>query len=880
MQATRHHFEPRVSAMWVVALSALMLVSACGGGDAGNGGGGGGGGSTPASTPAVAGFSVTITPASLTVGQGQEGQVEVTVQRDAGFTEPVSVTLNSPPAGITAEPLVLPAAQTRALLSIHPSADLAAGSVLKLDIGATAAGITRTGSSNLTVSAPQAQAQSRIATALGAGTLDIGTSLLYRAYALLGDKRLPDAYLGAGSAEEDSLLFDEIRIRFASLPLATQAALRPFIVRPADPRSVWNASAGAAGSGATVQALRVSRLAASASTCAAASVSGTWISKRSAGHPVRVWAQCTGLAATDADSVVLIDKTLAVLDKVYTPMTALMGEPLPDLEGDDNAIDLYILDDGRYVNRRTENFKPNGLASTYGDYPETERGKGASAFVTLRRSALFTSRFHNTVIHEFFHVLQRAHNNDFSIKPVAGDPKAYELHWFIEASAAWASAYFDRTIAGWADGRGAYADVYVRFKNIFLPGHEALNTPGGSASQNSHDYSAFIWPYFVEKETGSATFMKTIWNGLDTVADFDAADAVIDKAYPFATHFKRFALRNINTVLLPGDPLPEAKRHLSLDKDQFVDDKTEPPYVRAALVADQDYAGDALEVKNLSARYVRLTVPDGNTKIRKVTVDVRELLPADGLDVQALVLTENGWLAEPIDISPDKVVFCFDNGPSTASVRGSFRELVLIVSNHALKSSADIAGKLKVSPKSQPCAEVWEGTVTQILRSDTPLSTSTFTSKVDVVLEFDPIAVTSGGEIAYRLKSGAFTWNVLHDIYVRNPPCRSTVTGAGALPLTPYQPLVPSGGGANLSIFPETLQYGGSGVSVVTVTSVSNCNDSHVDVTTVDPSYTLVWWNESVPGEISADGRSIRRKYSTPNGVSYDIQLDKKLGAE
>ena len=849
---------PGRAALWAGAVSIVMLLSACGGGA-----GGGNGTSAPA-----AGFSVTAAPASLTVGQGQEALIEVTVQRDAGFTEPVNLALSLPPAGITADPLVLPASQTRGLLSIRVSADLAAGTVLKLDVTGTAAGTSRAASSNLTVSAPQAYAQAMIATALDAGTLDHGTALLYRAYALLGDKRLPNAYLGAGSADEDNLLFDEIRLRFASSPVAAQDALRPFIVRPTDPISVWNAPA-AAGIG-RAKVLRETRQAVSPTSCATATMSGTWISKRSASHPVRVWAQCHGEAGFDAQSVSLIDKTLVVLDKVFDPMTRVMGQPLLDLEGGDNAIDFYIVDDGSYVYRRTIKFQPVGLGSTYPDYAETPTIQGNSGFVTLPRWLLYTSRFHNTVIHEFFHVMQKAHNAEFSSREVAGKPNARERHWFVEASATWASAHFDRTLAPWPDGRGAYVDAHRRFKEHFLPSFDALNAIG-----SPHDYSAYIWPYFVEQESGGSNFMKNIWIGLEAANTFEEADKVIDKVYPFAANFKRFALRNINTELMPGDPLPKAKRHVNLDPDQFADDKREPPYQSGTLVANQEYSQD-FELKNLSARYVRLNVSQEGTAVRKVTVDVSGLQPASELDVQALVRTDDGWLAQPVDITPDNLVFCFDKGPTTAGVRGSFKEILLIVSNHAIAKGGDISGTLKVQPKSLPCATLWEGTINQVVRSVSAVGRLTITTNANVSFEFDDAADATAGEVPFRLRSGTFTYDLLSDNFGRNPPCRGIGKGAGALPLSPYQPLVPSGTSARLSIFPEALQYGGSGISVVTITNTDNCNDRGVDVVFVDPIASVVWWNEPNIGEIAADGKSIRQMYTAPNGVSYDIRLDKK----
>ena len=855
-------------ATWAAgALCIALLLPACGGGN-GVSSDTDPGGVTP---PPATGFSVSVVPATLTVGQGQSAVIEVNVQRAAGFTDTVNVALSQPPAGVTADVLVLPASAARGALPIRLGTELAPGTTLRLDVVASAAGVSHGGSSTLTVGAPQPEAQAAIAAALRGGTIDAPTALLYRAYALLGDRRLPEAYRGAGSAEEDNALFDEIRTRFAGLPAAAQDALIPFIVRPADPRSVWNAKA-AVGAG-RAQAQRERRTALSATSCAAVTTAGTWISKRSVSHPVRVWAQCRGEAGFDAESASMIDRTLFVLDRAYAAMTGVMGTPLLDLEGDDDAIDLYIVDDGNYVHRQEGNFRPKGLGTTYWADALAPVGQGRSAFVTLPRSLLYTSRFHNTVIHEFFHVLQKAHNAEYSPPAQAGNPNEGKNHWFVEASATWASAHFDRTLAPWPDGRGAYVDAHRRFKQHFLPSFDALN-----ASGSPHDYSAYIWPFFVEQETGSTAFMKNIWVGLEAVSSFEEADRAIDRAYPFAANFKRFTLRNLNKPFTPGDPLPREKRYVKLDEEQFADDGTPPPIEAATLTANSEFSRD-LEVKNLSARYQHLSVSQEGSATRKVTVDTSALKPADGRVVQALVKTTDGWLAQPIDIDSEKLVFCFDKGPTTASVRGSFTEILLIVSNHALTSAGDITGALKVLPKSTPCAEVWEGTIDQVLRYESALSTSTFTNHANVVFEFDDTADAQPGEVPYRLKSGTWTWNVLHDLFGRNPPCRTTVTGAGAMPLSAYQPLVPSGSASNLSIFPETLMYGGSGLSVVGVTTVSNCSDTNVDETTFDPMYTLFWWT-APPGVTSADGKSIRHQGSTPTGLTYDIRLDKKLGAD
>ena len=843
----------------ITALSMALTLSACGGG----GGSGGGGRTTRAK------FSVTVAPASLSVGQGQDAVVEVTIKRDAGFTEPITITLNQPAPGITADTLQVSGSVDRGFLPIRVAPDLAAGNVHRLDVIGTAAGATQVVSSNLTVSAPQSYTSRKIAAALDAGTLDYETALLYRAYAFFEDKRLPEAYLGAGTVEEDNLLFDEIRAGFANLSITAQDALRPFIVRPADARSVWNATA----STNKVQATSLKKAFPAASTEACPAVAtGSWISKRSPSYPMRVWAQCRGEVVNDSENVILIDKTLAVLNKIYAPMTGLMGEPRPDVEGDDNAIDVYILNDDSYVNRRDNNIAQKNGATAHADDAQTPVGMSKSGFITVARTFLYNQRFSITMIHELFHVLQFAHNAKFSIRSVANTTKN-ERHWFTEASASWAAAHFDRTLAPWDGGRAAWIDVHRMFKQFFLPSFEALNSIGGP-----HPYSAYIWPYFVEQETGKTDFMKNIWIELETVSTFEEADQVINNAYSFATNFKHFALRNINTELIPGDPLPQAKRYVNLDKEQFADDRKEPPYVSGMLVANQEFSQD-FELKNLSARYVRLTLADVSPAIRKVVVDISGLQPVSELDVQALVRTDDGWLAQPIDIGPAKDTFCFDKGPTTASVRGSFKEILLVVSNHAITKGTDISGTLKVQPKSAPCATVWAGTINQVTRFATDLSTSTLTSNATVVFEFDDTADAQAGEVPFRLQSGTWTYDELHDIFGRNPPCRTMRTGDGAMPLARHQPLVPSGSSAGMTVFPETLEFFGHGLSVVIITSTTNCNDSHVDETTVDPRYTLGWWNEqTADGVISADGNSIRRAYRTtvPNDVTYDIRLDKK----
>jgi hypothetical protein len=828
----------------LLIVSATALLVACGGG--------GGGGSSGSGT-STAKFTVAVAPASVTASQGSGVLIPVTLSRDAGFTDSVTVTLDNPPAGIEADTVVFSGANDKALLPVSVTSSATLGDSTLAIVG-KAGTSSHKASATLTVNAHRATAQENIASALKAGTLDYGTSLLYRAYALLGDKRLPSEIQGSGSAEEDNGLFEEIRKNMGSLSADQQAQLQPFLVRPADPASVWNATAVAtlATPATKLKMLPLKATAADAppiSACPAESGSPQkWISKRSASRPVRVWAQCKGELAYDAGSQTLLDETLAVLDKIYGPMTALMGEPILDQEGGDNAIDFYILDTGSYVFRRNDNFDAQGLGSTYSDFPEVNNG--ASAFVTLPRFLAYIQRFHTTVIHEFFHVLQKRHNHQFSHRQVANASNVYEQHWFGEASAVWASAHFDRTLAPWSDGRSAYSDAHQRFVLRFQVSTEGLNAP----QPEPHTYSAYIWPYFVEQEKNGPAFMGQIWAGLETVTTFEQADDVIDASYAFADNFKTFALRNLNNEFAPSDPLPRAKRYVNQDPEQFPDGVA-PTFVTGEapieLVADQEFR-QSLDIENLSARYLRLTA--GGT-VRKVEFDFTGLQPQDLTDVQALIRTTDGWVAQAFDYSTtNTVTFCFTEGPTTATRNGSFVEMILVVSNHAKREGNKVTGALVAKPQSKSCVVGWKGRSSYTF-DDGFGSKSTIIA--DVTFEFDDTAPQTAG-IPYRLLSGNLSF-----LMKSGSTCVLTTTAGGPMLKVPLDLNVVGSTQARLGIFPTPPPgtYSGQGATVVATTE-TDCTGGVTHNTTV-----LGWLGIGTAEPVSDDGNTLQGFYQTTDAT-------------
>jgi len=84
--------------------------------------------------PAGQDFTLTMTPDSINVGQGNSAAVTVTVNRMNGFTGPVALRVEGLPAGVTASPAVIPAGAANAQFTVTAAADAAAGAVSQIKV--------------------------------------------------------------------------------------------------------------------------------------------------------------------------------------------------------------------------------------------------------------------------------------------------------------------------------------------------------------------------------------------------------------------------------------------------------------------------------------------------------------------------------------------------------------------------------------------------------------------------------------------------------------------------------------------------------------------------------------------------------------------------
>lgn len=630
-------------------------------------------------------FAIKLELATASVRQGSSVEVRVLLERKNKFEGEVRLTLEKPPAGVRFRAVTIPK-ESEAKLPIVLGQNAKVGT-LKLLVQASSGELNATADLNLDVQAFVPSSQREIQAALEAGKINYGTSLEYRAYALLNQAKLPTEYLGTGSAPEDNGLFLEIAQNRSKLSAETLEKLEPYLVRPNDPKSIYTVLAGVKASGKpggtpednkllAAKAGGKSKTKAVAQTgeeCAA--TGNAWISKMS-NHPVRVWAYCLGDAAARTAARAGMLKTLEIVNKMYAPMTALMGQPMPDGQ-EEGALDIYLTPAETTPPRENRNL---GVIQELGGvtFPiySTQSGTAASSFVAIKTLGLQERFFEIIVIHEFFHVLSNAHNV-FAIDS-----------WFSEATAEWAASYFSRTIP---ISSSSLRDFHERNFLGFQQSDASLTD-----TTSSHDYWAYIYAFFMEQEAGPQIIVNT-WKALEGAQGEIAFNDAINDVFSFKEHFRDFAIRNLNTEYKPGDSLPIAKRYVGIDPN-FPDsnDQYEPTFESpVTLNTPSDISLSVSDIQPLQAKYINFDVT--GTQIKQVKFNFSQV-PADGIDLNAVVKINGKYEAAPRDLNgAGEVRFCLDRPTE------KLENLILVVSNYGREASAKKDVELSVQVKNEPC---------------------------------------------------------------------------------------------------------------------------------------------------------------------------------
>jgi hypothetical protein len=638
--------------------------------------------------------------------------VPVKVARSVDFAGDVVVELDGAAGNVTSTRLRLQHPLSEGFLQVSVPDTAMVGHQVPLTVVAT--GVTsQTLSLALSVSARQPNAQQLIAGALRRGEIDLGTSFLYRAYAAVGDARLPSSFQGWGSADRDELLDEDITRAEPTLSAAILQQLRPFRLRPDEPGSVWSwngpvapapdprgvrarraPQASAVNPPAPTLAEALQRL---EDSCLATSTAHE-ISERHPFHPVRVHAFCPGGIVDNIWAFRAAQRTLVVVDQAWFAMTTLMGQPRTDgTEGGDDAIDVYLTSPLSTF-QRTDAV---GYTTVVGGSVRTQPSGNKSSGYVRMDLAMATSdpgEQEATVVHELFHVLQFAHNayglSRCSVPVTPQNPQctgASERHWFVEASAKWAEEHFSRIVG--LDPQMRTREHRARLGRFQLR-TVGLAYPGLSGEFESYD--AYVWPLYVELKTGSSAFMSGIWQGFEQASSFQDMDDAIDVAFPYADHFAAFALTNLNRGFQPGDPVPAVERYVSLDS-AFPDGET-PAVDPCAFTAAGECPLLDVTVPPLGAAYYHVT-GEGNG-VKQIVFDWSTQLGDGQLEVQAVIFKpDKGWEYKRFDDrSRANICVTLTGTPSL--------DIWFVLSNRHRQNSISIAGPTlrALAQKTPACA--------------------------------------------------------------------------------------------------------------------------------------------------------------------------------
>lgn len=481
--------------------------------------------------------------------------------------------------------------------------------------------------------------------AVEAGQIDEITGLIYRAQSALGVPGVPDEYL-AGVPRPDDGVFAAMANFALDASEADQARLRPYLVRPTEPDSVFHPATTASRGVVSDTPIGIAQQPAQhpTATCSNWSNSGDLDSR------FKVWA-CADSDAQDAE--IDIATVVAMVAGIWDPMTAStpngMGPPKPDGYGSnisadaggDARIDFYLLELGQVIRRADQNQGIEDAEATaaaavaaapYWDQNGTGQ-RNSSGFVLLNRARLGDEvNMRQDVIHEFFHVLQYAHN-------LKGTHRGTAAHWFVEASAVWAETWYDRS----------NSDRPHSWFGLFQARPVGLEDP-----DEDHQYSAYAWPFFMQEEKDS-TAVFAAWQAIDavTTGDFKGVTDKINDQLSFRDNFGDFAVRNWNYP----DFLRAAGEEAHADFDGNFLSNWPPAHEQSGSVAPDEPYEPAVNTQPLAASYFHINVAES---AKEVIVSVQGVNPAGQRDQDVLVHIKGGsW--ERRQMTNGQLKFCRDD---------------------------------------------------------------------------------------------------------------------------------------------------------------------------------------------------------------------------
>ena len=624
-----------------------------------------------------------------------------------------------------------------------------------------------------------------IAEALRRGEIDFETSLIYRAFSIFGDPRLPANFHGTvRSIAEATTLFLEIHRQKDRISGETHEALAPFMARPNDPASIFSSGPvrekSPLGEDENITPAGKDRY---RDGRVLFDTVRTWVNVPAAGGLARAWVPSND--ADEAASRALATAFAGAIDEVWPVVfgpNALLKPPLPDEQGNpskyinpDGAIDIY------FVNFQTIDARMDGcLDDPTGDFctlrgslgvacpVPPEVGNTSSGYVVIDTwhtehgntggmGAAVTDALVGTLAHELYHIGQFGYN-------------VFETAWLMESTATWAEFTVLRNLGRSAD------EVRAFLPDFFENTHRQLT----DTIPPDLPYATYLYPLFVEMEQGQGTMGK-VWARSASLGV--QGERHFDNYLPFRDNFREFALRNWNAD--PVEPL-----YVTIDPGFPAG--LQPEIAEEWTMNMEETITVSGELVLLSARYDRITVTLDEDAVQLLYIDLSKVTGNPDAGVDAIVTIE-GRDPEVRNWSDrSEVKFCLDIEDERVE------EIILIVSNASMDSP--LSSVIEID--TEEVCPAFVGTVTynhtvegSYVRSDGRLEELSRQTNVvmDIVLDYHEDYSSSANN--FVVTSGRVRWshnnsNIIHGVYCGSVGKdeygiqETRVTGGGSYPVS------------------------------------------------------------------------------------------------
>lgn len=371
------------------------------------------------------------------------------------------------------------------------------------------------------------------------GTLDLNTAWAYRMQALFEPDLLPEPYRSATPIKDaDAPLREFFRIR-DRLSEQTLLKLRPYLVRPNHPESIFyedmNQPEESKNQGALVPWPANAFAADPSEVRPDMDYNATCFTT----DRLLVWAPKKYKSAVK-DAIYYLD-----VRDMYRKFTRLMGREVIDdykdlfqrdgandkvKNGGDARIDIYMVS---HAKAKRGNFGGMCIPTAFESLGNTN--VKSSAYILIDRS-IQGDLLGTYLAHELFHAFQYSFD-------------ALDDSWWHEATANWAEDFIDKY---WNFEQDDIKHAFNRRKNRL----RSLNL-----ENEKHEYGIYIYPYFLSKEYGNEV-IADIWKACETKSSLDALDEAVPDGLDES--LKRFVLPTVDYGKYKGKIRKPEERNMAL----------------------------------------------------------------------------------------------------------------------------------------------------------------------------------------------------------------------------------------------------------------------------------------------------------------------------